>query len=83
MTYPAAALDPHSPAHTLSHSHLELRPLSHSLPLSNPLSNLAYLKNLSVDFGVKPSLKVITPDPLVLIQEMLSNCSNVASFAWI
>ena len=83
VTYPATWLGPPPPPppphHTLSHSLPELCPLSHSLPLSNPLPNLANLKNLSVDFEVKPSLKVIFSDPLVLIQVKFSHCSFVAS----
>ena len=70
VTYPATWLAPLHPTH---------HTLSHSLPLPNPLPNLANLKNLSVDFEVKPSLKVIISDPLVLIQVKFSHCSFVAS----
>ena len=77
VTYPATWLGPPQP-HTLSLSPRALPPLPLS-PLSNLLPNLANLKNLSVDFEVKPSLKVIFSDPLVLIQVKFSHCSFVAS----
>ena len=82
VTYPATWPPPPLPTPHTTHSPTllpELCPLSHSLPLSNLLPNLANLKNLSVDFEVKPSLKVIISDPLVLIEVKFSHCSFVGS----
>ena len=78
VTYPATWLGPPPPPHTLSLSPRALPPLPLS-PLSNLLPNLANLKNLSVDFEVKPSLKVIISDPLFLIEVKFSHCSFVGS----
>ena len=83
VTYPATWLGPPPPPpHPPTTHSLTLSPSfapSPTLPLSNLLPNLANLKNLSVDFEVKPSLKVIISDPLVLIEVKFSHCSFVGS----
>ena len=59
-----------------------------SLPLLLPSQNLANLKIFSMDFKPNPSLKVISSDPLVFIQEMLTFAHFLLvwanpSFSWI